>query len=51
MDIDFMLSDTFERLRPKMTMHATYEDAAMAVDKLVQQGQGPSQGNVSQRTV
>ena len=35
MDVDFMLTDTFEALRPKLSLHATYEEAAAAVDEIV----------------
>jgi regulator of nonsense transcripts 2 len=34
MDIDFMVSDTFETLRPKLVLFATFEEAAMAVDDM-----------------
>ena len=35
MDVDFMLTDTFEGLRPKLTLFATYEEAAAAFDDIV----------------
>lgn len=34
MDIDFMVSDTFETLRPKLVLFGTYEEAAVAVDDM-----------------
>ena len=34
MDIDFMLSDTFETLRPKFVQYAGFEEAAKAVDDM-----------------
>ncbi|KIO28448.1 hypothetical protein M407DRAFT_71750 [Tulasnella calospora MUT 4182] len=34
MDVDFMLSDTMESLRPNLAMPKTFEDAALAVDQL-----------------
>eukprot|EP00123_Amoebidium_parasiticum_P016187 comp23320_c0_seq2/m.38380 comp23320_c0_seq2/g.38380 ORF comp23320_c0_seq2/g.38380 comp23320_c0_seq2/m.38380 type:complete len:1223 (-) comp23320_c0_seq2:468-4136(-) len=37
LDIDFMIQDTFEMVRPQMTMHATYMDAQAAVLKLQQE--------------
>ncbi|GBC04197.1 hypothetical protein RclHR1_05560017 [Rhizophagus clarus] len=35
MDIDFMVADLFEMLRPGMTMYKTYEEAAEEVDKML----------------
>ncbi|KAG2345664.1 ARM repeat-containing protein [Suillus weaverae] len=34
MDVDFMLSDSIEAIRPKMTMYKTVEEAAVAVDDM-----------------
>ncbi|KAG1770430.1 ARM repeat-containing protein [Suillus occidentalis] len=34
MDVDFMLSDSIEAIRPKMTMYKTIEEAAAAVDEM-----------------
>ncbi|KAG0706099.1 ARM repeat-containing protein [Suillus ampliporus] len=34
MDVDFMLSDSMEAIRPKMTMYKTIEEAAVAVDDM-----------------
>lgn len=34
MDVDFMLSDSIEAIRPKMTMYKTIEEAAVAVDEM-----------------
>lgn len=34
MDIDFMVSDTFETLRPKMAVYGSFEEAAAAVDEI-----------------
>jgi regulator of nonsense transcripts 2 len=34
MDVDFMLSDSIEAIRPKMTMYKTIEEAAVAVDDM-----------------
>ncbi|KAH8924908.1 ARM repeat-containing protein [Atractiella rhizophila] len=35
MDVGFMINDTFDSLRPKMTMMKTYEEASNAVDNMV----------------
>ncbi|GAW05433.1 ARM repeat-containing protein [Lentinula edodes] len=35
MDVDFMLSDSFEAVRPKFKMSKTVEDAAIAVDEML----------------
>ncbi|KAG1175001.1 hypothetical protein G6F70_000728 [Rhizopus microsporus] len=35
MDIDFMISDTFEMLRPQLTIIPTYEQANEAVDRML----------------
>lgn len=44
MDVDFMLTDTFESLRPKLALFATYEEAAKVVDEMVAKAnaQGPA---------
>ncbi|OAX42276.1 ARM repeat-containing protein [Rhizopogon vinicolor AM-OR11-026] len=34
MDVDFMLSDSMEAIRPKLTMYKTLEEAAVAVDDM-----------------
>ncbi|KAG8813394.1 hypothetical protein FRC17_001599 [Serendipita sp. 399] len=34
MDVDFMITDTFEQLRPKIVMYKTFEEAAVAVDEM-----------------
>ncbi|KAG8896997.1 hypothetical protein FRC01_011513 [Tulasnella sp. 417] len=34
MDVEFMLSDTMEALRPNLAMPKTFEDAALAVDQM-----------------
>ncbi|PVF99373.1 ARM repeat-containing protein [Serendipita vermifera] len=34
MDVDFMLTDTIEQLRPKMTLYKTFEEAAAVVDEM-----------------
>lgn len=34
MDIDFMVTDTLEALRPKLVMFKTFEEAASAVDEM-----------------
>ncbi|KAG2150468.1 ARM repeat-containing protein [Suillus clintonianus] len=34
MDVDFMLSDSMEAIRPKMTLYKTIEEAAVAVDEM-----------------
>lgn len=34
MDVDFMLSDSIEAIRPKMMMYKTIEEAAVAVDEM-----------------
>ena len=34
MDIDFMLSDTFEQLRPSLHRFKSYEEAAEAVQEM-----------------
>lgn len=34
MDVDFMLSDSIEAIRPKMSMYKTIEEAAVAVDEM-----------------
>ncbi|THG98656.1 hypothetical protein EW026_g3557 [Hermanssonia centrifuga] len=34
MDVDFMLSDSMEALRPKLVMFKTFEEAAVAVDEM-----------------
>lgn len=34
MDVDFMLSDSMEAIRPKMMMYKTIEEAALAVDDM-----------------
>ncbi|KAG8901047.1 hypothetical protein FRB99_005589 [Tulasnella sp. 403] len=38
MDVDFMLSDTMEALRPGLPMPASFDDAALAVDQLFASG-------------
>lgn len=35
MDVDFMVSDTFEMLRPQMHILASYEEANEAVDRML----------------
>jgi regulator of nonsense transcripts 2 len=35
MDVDFMVSDTFELLRPKMHIFSTYEEANAEVDLIL----------------
>lgn len=35
MDVDFMLTDTFELIRPGMTLFKTFDDAGRAVDELM----------------
>jgi regulator of nonsense transcripts 2 len=35
MDVDFMVMDTLELLRPNLKMAATYEDANEAVDQML----------------
>lgn len=35
MDVDFMVSDTFEMLRPKMHIFSTYEEANAEVDLIL----------------
>ncbi|RIA79977.1 armadillo-type protein [Glomus cerebriforme] len=35
MDIEFMIADLFEMLRPDMTIYKTYEEAAAEVDKML----------------
>jgi hypothetical protein len=35
MDVDFMLSDTFEQLRSKLVLYKTFEDAAQAVEEMM----------------
>ncbi|CAG8604300.1 1921_t:CDS:10, partial [Acaulospora colombiana] len=34
MDVDFMLTDTMEQLRPKMSLFKTFEEAAAVVDEM-----------------
>ncbi|KAG9058049.1 hypothetical protein FS842_002010 [Serendipita sp. 407] len=34
MDVDFMITDTMEQLRPKLVMYKTFEEAAAAVDEM-----------------
>jgi len=34
MDVDFLLQDTFEELRPKLNIYATYEEASKAVQEM-----------------
>ncbi|KAF8609017.1 transcription factor [Ceratobasidium sp. AG-I] len=34
MEVDFMLNDTFEALRPKLTLAKSFEEAAIAVDAM-----------------
>ncbi|PLW26434.1 hypothetical protein PCANC_23985 [Puccinia coronata f. sp. avenae] len=34
MDIDFLLQDTFEELRPKLNIYSTYEEASKAVQEM-----------------
>ncbi|KAI0744950.1 ARM repeat-containing protein [Earliella scabrosa] len=35
MDVEFMLSDSLEAVRPKMTLYKTFEEAAIAVDEMI----------------
>jgi len=35
MDVDFMLTDTFELIRPGMTLFKSFDDAGRAVDELM----------------
>ncbi|RUP46340.1 nonsense-mediated mRNA decay 2 protein [Jimgerdemannia flammicorona] len=35
MDVDFMIADTFEMLRPNMLLYKTYEEANEAVDRML----------------
>lgn len=35
MDVDFMVSDTLEMLRPQLTVFASYEEANEAVDRML----------------
>lgn len=35
MDVEFMLTDTFELIRPGMSLFKTFEDAGVAVDELL----------------
>ncbi|KAK4055012.1 mRNA decay protein [Microbotryomycetes sp. JL221] len=35
MDIDFLITDTFEQLRPKCVMFKTFQEAALAVDDMM----------------
>jgi regulator of nonsense transcripts 2 len=35
MDVDFMLSDTYEELRPKLELFKTFSEAAAAVDEMM----------------
>lgn len=35
MDVEFMLSDTFEQLRPKLELYKTFGEAAQAVDEML----------------
>lgn len=35
MDVDFMLSDTFEQLRPNITLYKTFDEAVIAVDEML----------------
>lgn len=44
MDVDFMLTDTFEGLRPKLTLFASYEEAAAAFDEIVAKATVQSRG-------
>ncbi|MBW0469217.1 hypothetical protein O181_008932 [Austropuccinia psidii MF-1] len=37
MDIDFLLQDTFEELRPKLNIYISYEEASKAVDEMLSQ--------------
>ncbi|KAI9600923.1 hypothetical protein H4Q26_000717 [Puccinia striiformis f. sp. tritici PST-130] len=34
MDVDFLLQDTFEELRPKLNIYSTYEEASKAVQEM-----------------
>ncbi|KAK4701878.1 regulator of nonsense transcripts 2, partial [Phenoliferia sp. Uapishka_3] len=38
MDVEFMMSDTFEQLRPKLVLFKTFAEAAEAVDEMVATG-------------
>ncbi|CAI2187929.1 7012_t:CDS:10, partial [Funneliformis geosporum] len=44
MDIEFMIADLFEMLRPNMTIHKAYEEAAEVVDKMLIENQKALQG-------
>lgn len=35
MDVEFMLSDTFEQLRPKLVKFQNFAEAAQAVDEMM----------------
>ncbi|CAG8467472.1 12964_t:CDS:10 [Funneliformis caledonium] len=39
MDIEFLIADLFEMLRPNMTIYKTYEEAAEVVDKMLIENQ------------
>jgi regulator of nonsense transcripts 2 len=50
MDVEFMVTDSFEAIRPKMTLLKNIEDAASAVDEMFAstvQGSGPDVGEGS----
>lgn len=38
MDVEFMMSDTFEQLRPKLVLFKTFGEAAEAVDEMLAAG-------------
>lgn len=35
MDVDFMLSDTYEQLRPNLELYKTFEEAVIGVDEML----------------
>lgn len=51
MDVDFMISDTFELLRPKMRIFSTYEEANEAVDQILLEQLKSVQGNLSNKLI
>lgn len=51
MDVDFLLQDTFEQLRPKLNIYLGYEQAAQAVDEMLEASAADGQGTSSSCSV
>lgn len=44
MDVEFMLTDSLEALRPKTVFYKTFEEAAVAVDEMISSALGTLEG-------